>query len=128
MTTAGAGPCLQVSDLHVEIASRRGIVRAVDGVSLEVPAGEAVGVVGESGSGKSMTLRAILGVLPPEATITAGQVLLDGQDLVQLSNTPAQPDPRAEDRDDLPGADERAEPGDAGGRARSPRDRRYTWA
>jgi oligopeptide/dipeptide ABC transporter ATP-binding protein len=80
-------PLLQVNDLHVQIASRRGIVRAVDGVSLEVPAGEAVGLVGESGSGKSMTLRAMLGVLPPEARITAGQVLLDGVDLAQLGNS-----------------------------------------
>ncbi len=80
-------PLLQVTDLEVQIASRRGTVRAVDGVSLEVPAGEAVGLVGESGSGKSMTLRAILGVLPPEAKITGGQVLLDGADLVQLSNS-----------------------------------------
>jgi oligopeptide/dipeptide ABC transporter ATP-binding protein len=76
---------LQVDDLRVQIATRRGIVRAVDGVSLEVEAGEAVGLVGESGSGKSMTLRAILGVLPPEATITSGQVVLDGADLVELS-------------------------------------------
>jgi peptide/nickel transport system ATP-binding protein/oligopeptide transport system ATP-binding protein len=79
-------PLLQVSDLRVQIATRRGIVRAVDGVSLEVPAGEAVGLVGESGSGKSMTLRAILGVLPPEARVTAGEILLDGVDLTQLSN------------------------------------------
>ncbi|HUC27289.1 MAG TPA: ABC transporter ATP-binding protein [Streptosporangiaceae bacterium] len=79
-------PLLQVDDLHVQIASRRGTVRAVDGVSLEVPAGEAVGLVGESGSGKSMTLRAILGVLPPEARVTAGRVLLDGVDLAQLDN------------------------------------------
>ena len=88
MTTAGENrSVLEVIDLHVEIASRRGVVRAVDGVSFEVPAGQAVGVVGESGSGKSMTLRAILGVLPQEAKITAGQVLLDGQDLTHLSNT-----------------------------------------
>jgi len=80
-------PLLEVSDLHVQIASRRGLVRAVDGVSIEVPAGEAVGLVGESGSGKSMTLRAILGVLPPEARVTAGQVLLDGTDLVQLTGS-----------------------------------------
>jgi oligopeptide/dipeptide ABC transporter ATP-binding protein len=79
-------PLLQVDDLHVQITSRRGIVRAVDGVSLEVPAGEAVGLVGESGSGKSMTLRAILGVLPPEARVTAGRVLLGGVDLAQLDN------------------------------------------
>jgi oligopeptide/dipeptide ABC transporter ATP-binding protein len=78
------GPLLQVDDLRVQIASRRGIVRAVDGVSLEVEAGEAVGLVGESGSGKSMTLRAILGVLPPEATVTSGRVMLDGVDLVEL--------------------------------------------
>ena len=86
--TAAAGPAsanvLEVSDLHVEISTRRGVVRAVDGVSLEVPRGEAVGLVGESGSGKSMTLRAILGVLPPEAKITAGQIRLDGVDLVPL--------------------------------------------
>jgi oligopeptide/dipeptide ABC transporter ATP-binding protein len=79
-------PLLQVRDLRVQIASRRGIVKAVDGVSLDVPAGEAVGLVGESGSGKSMTLRAIIGVLPPEARVTAGQVLLDGIDLTQLGN------------------------------------------
>jgi oligopeptide/dipeptide ABC transporter ATP-binding protein len=55
-------------------------------VSLQVPAGEAVGLVGESGSGKSMTLRAILGVLPPEARVTGGHIVLDGVDLTQLSN------------------------------------------
>jgi oligopeptide/dipeptide ABC transporter ATP-binding protein len=79
------GPVLEVRDLHVHIATRRGVVKAVDGVSLEVPRGEAIGLVGESGSGKSMTLRAILGVLPPEARVTAGQVLLDGVDLVPQS-------------------------------------------
>jgi oligopeptide/dipeptide ABC transporter ATP-binding protein len=77
-------PVLDVRDLHVQIASRRGVVRAVDGVSIRVPRGEAVGLVGESGSGKSMTLRAILGVLPPEARVTSGQVLLDGTDMVPL--------------------------------------------
>jgi len=84
---AAGQPLLQVSDLRVQIASRRGIVRAVDGVSLEVPAGEAVGLVGESGSGKSMTLRAILGVLPPEASVVGGQVVLDGVDLTELTNS-----------------------------------------
>jgi len=82
--SGGGGNVLEVKDLHVEIATRRGVVRAVDGVSIEVPRGEAVGLVGESGSGKSMTLRAILGVLPGEAKITSGQVVLDGTDLVPL--------------------------------------------
>jgi len=79
-----AGAMLEVIDLHVEISTRRGVVHAVDGVSLDVARGEALGLVGESGSGKSMTLRAILGVLPPEAKITSGQILLDGVDLVPL--------------------------------------------
>jgi oligopeptide/dipeptide ABC transporter ATP-binding protein len=81
-----SGNVLEVRDLHVRIATRAGIVRAVDGVSLEVPRGEAVGLVGESGSGKSMTLRAMLGVLPAEARVTSGQILLDGRDLVPLGN------------------------------------------
>ena len=76
---------LEVRDLHVRIASRMGTVRAVDGVSFDVAAGEALGLVGESGSGKSMTLRAVLGVLPPEARVTAGEILLDGVNLVQAS-------------------------------------------
>ncbi|HEX5188770.1 MAG TPA: ABC transporter ATP-binding protein [Streptosporangiaceae bacterium] len=84
---AAGGAMLDVRDLHVEIAAKHGTVRAVDGVSLEVAKGEAVGLVGESGSGKSMTLRAILGVLPAEAKVTAGQVVLDGVDLVPLSNS-----------------------------------------
>ena len=78
---------LEVRDLQVRIPTRRGVVRAVDGVSFELPRGEAMGIVGESGSGKSMTLRAILGVLPPPAHVTGGQVLLDGQDLVPLSQS-----------------------------------------
>jgi oligopeptide/dipeptide ABC transporter ATP-binding protein len=87
LASPATGPVLEVKDLHVQIATRRGIVRAVDGVSIEVPRGEAVGLVGESGSGKSMTLRAILGVLPSEARITSGQVLLDGTDLVPLPSS-----------------------------------------
>jgi len=87
VTGSATGPVLEVKDLHVQIATRRGVVHAVDGVSIEVPRGEAVGLVGESGSGKSMTLRAILGVLPGEAKITSGQVLLDGTDLVPLPSS-----------------------------------------
>ena len=57
----------------------------MDGVSFEVPRGEALGLVGESGSGKSMTLKAVLGVLPAEATVASGQVRLDGTDLLTLN-------------------------------------------
>jgi oligopeptide/dipeptide ABC transporter ATP-binding protein len=76
---------LEVDDLRVQIASRRGVVRAVDGISFGVRRGEALGLVGESGSGKSMTLKAVLGVLPPEAHVVSGQVLLDGTDLTRLN-------------------------------------------
>jgi oligopeptide/dipeptide ABC transporter ATP-binding protein len=79
---AREGTVLEVRDLHVRIASRQGTVRAVDGVSFDVSVGEALGLVGESGSGKSMTLRAVLGVLPPEARVTSGEILLDGVNLV----------------------------------------------
>jgi oligopeptide/dipeptide ABC transporter ATP-binding protein len=56
----------------------------VDGASFSVDAGDALGLVGESGCGKSMTLRAILGLLPDRARIVKGEVLLDGEDLVAL--------------------------------------------
>src|SRR5262249_56973736 len=79
---AVSGGVLEVRDLHVRIASRQGTVRAVDGVTFDVSPGEALGLVGESGSGKSMTLRAVLGVLPAEARVTAGGILLDGVNLV----------------------------------------------
>ena len=62
-------------------------LRAVDGVSFDVAAGQALGLVGESGSGKSMTLRAVLGLLPPEARVTSGQVLLDGVDLLKVGQS-----------------------------------------
>ena len=61
----GADNVLEVRDLHVDIRTRRAVVHAVDGASFSVRRGEATGLVGESGCGKSMTLRAILGVLPP---------------------------------------------------------------
>ena len=80
-----SGPLqLEVSDLRVEIDSHRGVVRPIDGVSLEIAPGEAVGLVGESGSGKSMTLKSILGLLPPDAKVTSGSVVFDGTDLTRL--------------------------------------------
>src|ERR1700733_3382657 len=77
-------PQLEVSDLRVQIASHRGVVCPIDGVSLEIAPGEAVGLVGESGSGKSMTLKSILGLLPPDAKVTSGSVVFDGTDLTRL--------------------------------------------
>ena len=74
-----ADPILSVRDLRVEIPTPRGVVKAVDGVSLEVPRGGALGLVGESGCGKSMTLRAIMGLLPGRAQIAGGEIVFDGE-------------------------------------------------
>ena len=75
---------LDVRDLHVEIPLSRGTVRAVDGASFSVRRGEAVGLVGESGSGKSMTLRAIMGLLPRPGRVTAGEIVFNGSELTTL--------------------------------------------
>ena len=75
-------PILEVRDLRVELPLSRGTVHAVDGASLSVAPGEAFGLVGESGCGKSMTLRAIMGLLPRPGVITGGEVLFEGEDLV----------------------------------------------
>ena len=76
-------PLLRVRDLVVEIPLARGVLRAVDGASFDVLPSEALGIVGESGSGKTMALRALLGLLPRKARITAGSIEFEGEDLVQ---------------------------------------------
>jgi peptide/nickel transport system ATP-binding protein len=77
-------PVLQVTDLHTEIRLPGATVRAVDGVNLEVGAGECLGLVGESGCGKTMTARSIMRLLPRGGVITGGSVLLSGIELTQL--------------------------------------------
>ncbi len=79
MTRPNETPVLSVRDLVVEIPTRHGILRPVDGVSYDIAAGEILGVVGESGAGKSMTGNAVIGLLDPPARITSGEVLLTGQ-------------------------------------------------
>jgi oligopeptide/dipeptide ABC transporter ATP-binding protein len=77
---------LDVQDLRTHLFTRRGVIRAVDGVSFQVRRGETLGIVGESGCGKSMTALSLLRLIPqPAARIIGGRVLLDGTDLLALS-------------------------------------------
>ena len=77
-------PLLEVKNLRVEFPTRRGVLVAVDDVSLHVDPGEVLGVVGESGAGKSMTGSAIIGLLEPPGRIAAGEILLDGRRIDNL--------------------------------------------
>ena len=75
---------LSVHDLHVAIGYRQNAANVLRGASLEVGAGEVRGLVGESGAGKSMLGRAVLGLLPANAVITAGTILFEGRDLIAM--------------------------------------------
>ncbi len=78
-TQDAARKVVEIRDLHISFATDAGTVRAVEGVSLEVKAGEVLAIVGESGSGKTVTARSILGLLP-ETALTSGAVLLSRKD------------------------------------------------
>src|SRR3954447_26873792 len=79
------GPVLDVRDLVTHFRTPRGVVRAVDGVSFSLEAGQMLGVVGESGSGKTVLSRSILGLTPRGAVARRdGQILFMGDDLQQM--------------------------------------------
>ena len=76
---------LEIESLTVEFKTHSGAFRAVDRVSMSVDAGEVLAIVGESGSGKSVSMLAIMGLLPWTATITADRINFDGQDLLKIT-------------------------------------------
>jgi oligopeptide transport system ATP-binding protein len=81
-----AAPLLDVRDLRTTFRTRAGDVRAVDGVSFSIAAGQSLGVVGESGSGKSVTSLSLVRLFPPTANVRmSGQVMFDGRDLMGAS-------------------------------------------
>ena len=79
-------PILKISDLQTHFFTKAGILRAVDGVSFEIGAGEIVGLVGESGSGKSITGFSIIGLVDSPGEIIGGSIKFKGEDLNDLSN------------------------------------------
>ncbi len=78
---------LEVRGLSVEITSRGRTSTILNGVDFTIAAGEVLGMVGESGAGKSMTGSAVLGLLPPGARISAGEVILEGRRIDQLTDS-----------------------------------------
>lgn len=78
-------PLLEVRNLRVQFPTRRGLLTAVDDVSLTIAPGEVLGVVGESGAGKSLTGAAIIGLLEPPGRIESGEILLNGRRIDNLS-------------------------------------------
>lgn len=78
-------PVLSVRDLRVEFVTRRGILKAIDGISFDIAKGEVLGVVGESGAGKSVTGSAVIGLIDPPGRIAGGEILLSG---MRLDNLP----------------------------------------
>ncbi|RYC04689.1 ABC transporter ATP-binding protein [Ciceribacter ferrooxidans] len=76
---------LEIQNLTVEFETATGWFKAVDGVSLSVEAGEVLAIVGESGSGKSVSMLAVMGLLPWTAKITADRMLFQGRDIQDLS-------------------------------------------
>ncbi len=77
-------PLLELTDLKTHFKSERGLVRAVDGVTLTLQRGESLGVVGESGSGKTVLSRSIMGLLPDSA-VNHGSVRFAGQEILDLT-------------------------------------------
>ena len=105
-------PLLDVRNLETHFLTDRGVVRAVDGVSLHINTGETLGVVGESGSGKSVTALSIMRLIrEPPGRIASGEIRYNGINLVDVSAEQDAEDPRQGDRDDLPGADDLAQSG-----------------
>jgi peptide/nickel transport system ATP-binding protein len=77
-------PVLSVRDLRVEFVTRRGILKAIDGVSFDIAKGEVLGVVGESGAGKSVTGSAVIGLIDPPGRIASGEIILSGSRIDSL--------------------------------------------
>ena len=79
---------LEIHDLHTFFKTKKGIVKAVNGVSYSVEPGKTLGVVGESGSGKSVSAMSILKLLDGNGYIDSGEIIFDGKNLADVSRLP----------------------------------------
>ena len=91
MSESATPPVLRVRDLRVSFATRQGLVRAVDGLSLDVGEREVVGVVGESGSGKSVAMYSMLGLVRDANAEITGSVQFQGAEILGRSDKELQP-------------------------------------
>ncbi len=84
-TNTDANADLQIENLVTEFRTEGGILRAVDGISIDVPQGKKVGIIGESGCGKSVTALSVLRLIPdPPGKISGGNIIFDGKNLLDL--------------------------------------------
>jgi len=91
VATATSDAVLRVRDLRVSFATRQGLVRAVDGLTLDVAPKEVVGIVGESGSGKSVAMYSVLGLVRDANAQITGSVEFEGREILGLSDKEMQP-------------------------------------
>ena len=84
MAANGSAALAEVDDLNVRFVTREATVHAVNGVSFKVQAGEVLCILGESGSGKSVTLRALMRLLPPRRTRIEGAIRVEGHDVLAM--------------------------------------------
>jgi len=80
-------PLLEIKNLTVSFDTSVGLFKAVEGIDLHVDAREVLSIVGESGSGKSVEMLAVMGLLPPTATVTADRMVFDGKDMLHMPRT-----------------------------------------
>jgi peptide/nickel transport system ATP-binding protein len=83
--TVASQPALEVRDLKTQFFTDDGVVRAVDGVSFTVGAGETLGIVGESGSGKSITALSLMRLLDEPSRIVGGEIRFQGRDMLRAT-------------------------------------------
>ncbi len=76
---------LEIKNLNISFCTNSGNLQAVRDISFDVYKGETIAIVGESGSGKSVTARAIMGILAPNASVNGGEIIYDGNDLLKIS-------------------------------------------